>query len=220
MDGIRGGAACPGSLLDRRALMGQHARAMIEAGLDEAGEAEAMLLTAFAAGDRVAARRLADRLVPRALSLAFRMLADRAEAEDVTQEAMMRLWRAAPDWRTGEGRVSTWLHRVVVNLCIDRLRRRRETALAEVPEPPDPATPPAERLDQAARLRALSDALAGLPERQAQAVALRHLEGLSNPEIAAIMGIGVEAVESLTARGRRALAAALAGRKAELGYED
>ncbi|WP_040645198.1 RNA polymerase sigma factor [Rubellimicrobium thermophilum] len=200
--------------------MGQHARAMIEAGLDEAGEAEAMLLTAFAAGDRVAARRLADRLVPRALSLAFRMLADRAEAEDVTQEAMMRLWRAAPDWRTGEGRVSTWLHRVVVNLCIDRLRRRRETALAEVPEPPDPATPPAERLDQAARLRALSDALAGLPERQAQAVALRHLEGLSNPEIAAIMGIGVEAVESLTARGRRALAAALAGRKAELGYED
>lgn len=71
-----------------------------------------------------------------------------------------------------------------------------------------------------ARMRALSEALAALPERQAQAVALRHLEGLSNPEIARIMEIGVEAVESLTARGKRALAAILSGRKAELGYDD
>ena len=69
-------------------------------------------------------------------------------------------------------------------------------------------------------MAALDAALASLPERQRQAVILRHLEGLSNPEIATILEIGVEAVESLTARGKRALAAALAGQRAELGYED
>jgi RNA polymerase sigma-70 factor (ECF subfamily) len=69
-------------------------------------------------------------------------------------------------------------------------------------------------------MQALSDALASLPERQAQAVALRHLEGLGNPEIAQVMDISVEAVESLTARGKRALAKILAGRKAELGFEE
>ena len=62
--------------------------------------------------------------------------------------------------------------------------------------------------------------MAQLPERQAQAVALRHLEGLSNPQIAAIMDISVASVESLTARGKRALSAIMAGRKAELGYDD
>ena len=69
-------------------------------------------------------------------------------------------------------------------------------------------------------MTALQAALDQLPERQRQAVVLRHIEGLGNPEIAAILDIGVEAVESLTARGKRALAAILAGRKAELGYED
>jgi RNA polymerase sigma-70 factor (ECF subfamily) len=139
----------------------------------------------------------------------------------VAQEAMLRLWRAAPGWRQGEARVSTWLYRVTANLCTDRLRRRRGlVGIDEVAEPADPAPSAAERLQGEARLRALSDALAALPARQAQAVALRHLEGLSNPEIAAVMEIGVEAVESLTARGKRALAAALAARKAELGYDD
>jgi RNA polymerase sigma-70 factor (ECF subfamily) len=70
------------------------------------------------------------------------------------------------------------------------------------------------------RAAALDAALADLPERQRQAVVLRHLEGLSNPEIAAVMDVGVEAVESLTARGKRALTARLAGRRADLGYED
>lgn len=69
-------------------------------------------------------------------------------------------------------------------------------------------------------MAALEAALADLPDRQRQAVVLRHLEGMTNPEIAAIMEIGVEAVESLTARGKRALAGLLSGRKDELGYED
>ncbi|MBI1416272.1 MAG: RNA polymerase sigma factor [Limimaricola sp.] len=179
------------------------------------------LLIAYANGDAGAAALLAQRLAPRVLGQAARMLGDRAEAEDVTQEALMRLWKIAPDWRQGEGQVSTWLYRVTANLCTDRLRRRRRhVALDTVEEPQDASPPVAARMLDRARAGALQEALASLPERQAQAVALRHLEGLANPEIAAIMDISVEAVESLTARGKRALAEALAGRKAELGYHD
>jgi RNA polymerase sigma-70 factor (ECF subfamily) len=149
------------------------------------------------------------------------MLHDRAQAEDVAQEALVRLWRAAPDWQSGQARVTTWLYRVVANLCLDRLRARRPMAdLDAIDAPADPSPGAVAQMQDAARLRALSDAMAQLPDRQAQAVALRHLEGLTNPQIADVMGIGVEAVESLTARGKRALAAILAGRKDELGYDD
>jgi RNA polymerase sigma-70 factor (ECF subfamily) len=190
-----------------------------DAALDDASD-EA-LLARYGAGETAAARALAGRLVPRLLAVAARMLGgDRAEAEDVAQETMLRLWRRAPDWRAGEGRVSTWAYRVAVNLATDRLRRRREAALDAAPEAEDGAPAPWERMAEAERLAALDRALAALPGRQRQAVVLRHIEGLSNPEIAAILEVGVEAVESLTARGKRALAAALAGRRAELGYDD
>lgn len=178
------------------------------------------LLILFARGDRDAARHLTARLAPVAYRLALRMLRDAAEAEDVAQEAMLRLWRVAPDWRNGEARVTTWLYRVVSNLATDRLRRRRNVGLDDAPEPVSAAPGPGEALDQAARARALDAALATLPLRQRQAVVLRHLEGLSNPEIAAAMDVGVEAVESLIARGKRALVAALSGRREELGYGD
>lgn len=178
------------------------------------------LLVAFGNGDREAARALTARLAPRVLGYAARMLGDRAEAEDVVQEAMLRLWRTAPNWRLGEAKVSTWLYRVTANLCTDRLRRRRGVGLDAVPEPEDGRPSAEDGLQQAARMAALDHALAGLPERQRQAVILRHIEGLANPEIAEVMDIGVEAVESLTARGKRALAAALADRREELGFHD
>lgn len=179
------------------------------------------LLIAFGNGDRHAAEALTLRLSPKVLSYAARLLGgDRAEAEDVCQEAMMRLWKASAKWRQGEAKVTTWLYRVVTNLCTDRLRKRRFVALDAVPEPEDPTPTVADSLQQTARLQALEAALQHLPARQRQAVILRHIEGLSNSEIAAIMEIGVEAVESLTARGKRALAKALAGRRAELGFSD
>ena len=182
------------------------------------------LLALYAGGDRAAARLLTGRLVPRVLGLATRMLGDGAEAEDVAQEAMLRLWRIAPEWREGEAQVATWLYRVASNLCTDRLRRRRgiglDDAFGEGNEPADERPGPVARMQEASRAEALHAALAALPERQRQAVVLRHLEGLTNPEIAAVMEIGVEAVESLTARGKRALAAHLVGRRAELGLSD
>ncbi|MCT8159582.1 RNA polymerase sigma factor [Pseudoruegeria sp. SHC-113] len=178
------------------------------------------LLVLYANGDRAAARALTVRLTPRVLGYAARVLSDPAEAEDVAQEAMLRLWRIAPEWRQGEAKVSTWLYRVVANLCTDRLRKRRAGSLDEAEEPQDEAPGAEERLQQAARAHALNAALARLPERQRQAVVLRHLEGLANPEIAEVLEISVEAVESLTARGKRALAEALAAQREALGYED
>ena len=181
------------------------------------------LLVAFANGDGAAGRVLLGRLAPKLFSHAARVLGDRAEAEDVVQETMLRLWKIAAEWRQDEAKVSTWAYRVAVNLCTDRLRsrtRRPHVGIDGIAEPVAPIESAVEHMTDAARNDALDRALKTLPDRQRQAVVLRQLEGLSNPEIASIMDIGVEAVESLTARGKRALSAALAGRKEELGYGD
>lgn len=180
------------------------------------------LLARFADGDAEAARVLTLRLTPRVMAHAARLLGNRAEAEDVTQEAMLRLWKQAHAWRSGEAKVTTWLYRVVANLCIDRHRRARGGAvtLDAIPEPADARASVTEAMQDRARADALQAALNALPARQRQAVVLRHIDDLSNPEIAAIMQITVEAVESLTSRGKRRLSAALAGRKEELGYAD
>lgn len=178
-------------------------------------------MVAYGNGDQTAAALLTRRLTPRVLAYASRLLGDATEAEDVAQEAMLRLWRIAPDWRQGEAKVSTWLYRVVTNLCTDRLRvRNRQAPLETAGDPADGRPAAEETLTDAHRARALHDALGTLPDRQRQAVVLRHLESLSNPEIAEVMDIGVEAVESLTARGKRALAAALSGQREALGYDD
>lgn len=177
------------------------------------------LLRRYAAGEPAAARALAQRLVPRILGFATRMLGDAAEAEDVTQETMLALWRQAPRWQPGGAQVSTWAFRVAANLCTDRLRRRRPLPLEAAPEAADGAPGAEARLIAADRAGALAAALLELPERQRQAVVLRHLEGMANPAIAAVMGVGVEAVESLIARGRRALARRLAGGREEIGHD-
>ena len=131
------------------------------------------------------------------------------------------MWRKR-QWCSGEAQLSTWLYRVTLNLCTDRQRsaRRRPTeALDLVAEPADTRADTEAALMQRERAAALEAALATLPDRQRQAVVLRHIEGLTNLEISEIMGVGVEAVESLTARGKRALTAALADRKSALGLE-
>ena len=192
---------------------------------DAAGEAsDEALMVLYANGDRHAALALTRRITPRVLAYAARLLSgDRAEAEDVAQETMLRLCKIAPEWRQGETKVTTWAYRVATNLCIDRQRsrhRKPQMTLEDAPEPTDGAPGAEDRLQDSGRMAALQAALSELPDRQRQAVVLRHLEGMTNPEIAAIMEIGTEAVESLTARGKRALAANLSGRKAALGYED
>jgi RNA polymerase sigma-70 factor (ECF subfamily) len=184
--------------------------------LSEEARLDASLLARAADGEAAAARLLAARRAPRLLATARRMLNDAAEAEDVAQEAFLRLWRIAAEWRDGEAAVGTWLHRVVVNLCLDRLRRRgRWGALDEAEEPPDPAPSAIDRLAAADRAEALSRAIARLPDRQRAAVTMRHFEEMGAADIAQALGVSVEAVESLLARARRKLADALAAHRAD-----
>ena len=161
-------------------------------------------------GDPAAIRALVARKLPRILALAQRMLFDAAEAEDVAQETFFRVWRNAARWRPGVARFDTWLHRVTLNLCYDRLRRRRERPVADPPETPDPGPAPDRGLlaaDVGVRVRS---ALQALPPRQREAIVLCHYQELGNIEAADLMGVSVEALESLLSRGRRALKSALA----------
>lgn len=175
------------------------------------------LIARFAGGDQAAARMLAARLTPGVLALALRLLRDRAEAEDVAQDAMLRLWKIAPDWDASRAKPSTWLYRVTHNLCMDRLRRKRGTGLDQIDEPKDESPSVVQSMITRDRATALTAAMDALPERQRIATHLRHIEGLSNPEIAEVLDTTVEAVESLTGRAKRTLAAALLPQKDKLG---
>ncbi|MBY9067312.1 RNA polymerase sigma factor [Hyphomonas sp. WL0036] len=161
-------------------------------------------ITRAAAGDAAAVRALVNRYSPGVLALATRMLGETAEAEDVTQETFIRAWKALPGWEP-RAKFSTWLHRVALNLCYDRLRKRREVLPDELPDRADVALGPQDALDQAQRVKAVEAAIARLPERQSAALTLCALQGHSQAEAADIMEISVEALESLLARARRTL---------------
>jgi len=161
-------------------------------------------------GDPAAIQAMVARKLPRMLALAQRMLGDAAEAEDVAQDAMLRAWKQAPRWTPGQAKFDTWLHRVALNLCYDRLRRRREVTTATPPDQADTGPAPDRGLlaaDVGARVDA---ALTRLPDRQREAIVLCHYQELTNIEAAALMAVSVEALESLLSRGRRALRLALA----------
>ena len=160
--------------------------------------------------DPAAIQAMVARKLPRMLALAQRMLGDAAEAEDVAQDAMLRAWKQAPRWTPGQAKFDTWLHRVGLNLCYDRLRRRRETPTAAPPDRPDPGPAPDRGLLAADVGVRVDAALIRLPDRQREAIVLCHYQELTNIEAASLMGVSVDALESLLSRGRRALRHALA----------
>jgi RNA polymerase sigma-70 factor (ECF subfamily) len=186
-------------------LLGE-ARGLTRDGVDP----DEALLCRIAAGDQAAIQALVARKLKRMLALAQRMLGDPAEAEDVAQEVFLRVWRHAARWKPGAARFDTWMHRVAMNLCYDRLRRRRETLMAEPPDQADPGPGPERGLEATDTGRQVQAALARLPDRQKEAIVLCHYQELGNIEAAAVMEISVEALESLLSRGRRTLRAALA----------
>jgi RNA polymerase sigma factor (sigma-70 family) len=172
------------------------------------------LLRAIAGGDGPACRALVDRYLPRLHALATRLLGDMAEAEDACQDVFVQAWKQAPRWRPGrwrgDARFGTWLHGVTLNACRDRLRRRRPQADAVLEEIGDDTPGPAQRLASEDTARAVRAAIAGLPERQREALVLCHYQELPQAEAAALLGVSVEALESLLARARRNLRQSLA----------
>lgn len=163
------------------------------------------LLRAAGLGDQSAALQLVRTHAPALQRLAWRMLGDEQEAQDVVQESCLRLWRVAGEWRPGEARISTWLHTVAMNLCRDRLRRRRETYPVESFEWLAGEDSPEQDMERDRRSARVQQALTQLPERQREALILSHFEGYSQSEAASVMGVSVEALESLLSRARRSL---------------
>ncbi|HEX7800207.1 MAG TPA: RNA polymerase sigma factor [Asticcacaulis sp.] len=164
-----------------------------------------ILLERMARGDAAALSAFVARKTPRLMSLGRRLLGDSAEAEDVAQETLLRTWKQAADWLPGKARIDTWMHRVALNLCYDRLRRRRDTVRAEDVEIVDSTPGPSARLEQAQASQRLQRALDALPERQKVAITLCYYQELSNIDAAKLMGVSIEALESLLARARRGL---------------
>ncbi|WP_455924554.1 RNA polymerase sigma factor [Pseudomonas putida] len=170
------------------------------------------LLARIGNNETAAVNEMVSRKLPRLLALASRLLGDADEARDVAQESFVRLWKQAARWRPGQARFDTWLHRVALNLCYDRLRRRREHLLDEAAlgEVVDPAGAPEDHLQVDDQSERIAQALAALPERQREAIVLQYYQELSNIEAAALMDISVEALESLLSRARRNLRSYLA----------
>ena len=133
------------------------------------------------------------------------------------QDVFLKLWTHAARWRPGAAKFETWLYRVTLNGSYDRLRRRGGEPLEAAVAVPDNAPLPDAGLDQAAMSEAIEAALAALPERQRAAILLCHFREQGQIEAAEMMGLSVEALESLLARGRRGLKARLAPLKDLLG---
>lgn len=137
-----------------------------------------------------------------------RLLGNSEDAADIAQETFLRVWHRAGTWRQGRVQFTTWLHRIARNQCIDALRRRRAATSLDL-ESLDGGSAPEQAAVAGCLQAALAGALAALPERQRTALALCQNQGMSNREAAQVLGIRVEALESLLARARRALRTAL-----------
>lgn len=166
---------------------------------------EAVLVADAGAGDSRAFGLLMERHLGSIVSVARRMLRDDAEAEDVAQEAFLRLWRSGATLEIGPAGIRPWLRRVASNLCLDRVRGQgRVKVVDELPEVPEPAKQLAALESQDVQRR-VEVAMQKLPDRQRLALTLFHFEGLSQIEIGNVLGVSDEAVESLLSRARRQL---------------
>jgi RNA polymerase sigma-70 factor, ECF subfamily len=175
--------------------------------MDDSDEA---LMARVARGDERAFQLLSRRHLPAMLGVARRILGNAAEAEDVAQEAFMRVWTYAPRWQP-LAQFRTWLTRVVVNLCLDRKRRAPWVALETAGDIVDPTPGAGEQAETDERERMLATAVDKLPARQRSAIVLTYGEGMSNAQVAEILDTSVSAVETLLVRGKQNLRRALGG---------
>lgn len=182
------------------------------------------LMAAVVLGDPHAYQALVRKNLPAISRYALRLVGSRSESEDIAQETFLRLWTTAKKWDPAKAKLTTWLHRITHNLCIDFLRKQKRVSLepdfdSEVSsdearsgefsnvlrESAEAQGDSPDREAREAELRALDRALNMLPEAQRSALLLCHYQGFSNKEAADIMGSSVQALESLIARAKRGL---------------
>lgn len=173
-------------------------------------EDERALMARVGMGDARAFERIVARHMPMLHALAWRMLGDASEAEDVVQESLVKLWVNAKGWQPSGGGLGAWLRRIATNACLDRLRRPRARSDEGLPERADEAPLADSMIDAARRRDAVQAAILTLPDRQRAAIVLTYHEGISNAEAASMLGVGVKALESLLVRARATLSRQLA----------
>jgi RNA polymerase sigma-70 factor (ECF subfamily) len=163
------------------------------------------LLDRLAAGDEAAFRLLVVRHIDRAYAIALRIVGNTADAEDVVQDTMLKIWSHRGRWQHGRAKFSTWLYRVISNRCIDLRRKPRNENVETVPEVADGQPGAVEIIERNELNGMLELAMQRLPEQQRIAVIFSYHENMSNGEIAQVMDTTVAAVESLLKRGRQQL---------------
>ena len=176
---------------------------------ESAGDEDSALMLRVGTGDQRAFAMLMDRHLVRTVRLAARLLGSDAQADDVAQEAFVRVWRHAPTWQDSAARgarFTTWLYKIVSNLVIDEKRKRVNVAIDDIAEPVDVTAPNGERvLIDTQRAQEVKAALAQLPDRQRDAFMLCFYEDYSNRDAADALDVSVKALESLLVRARRSL---------------
>lgn len=173
------------------------------------GNDDDILMARVAARDAEAFSALADRHGPLPYRIGWRMTGDAAEADDIAQEAFLRLWDKAPQWRAGQSGVAAWLTRVAMNLSLDRLRRRKFASGEPVPERADEAPTADAALEAEQAAAAVRAAIAALPDRQRAAIVLTYYEEVPNRIAAEMLKMNLKGFESLLFRARAALREAL-----------
>lgn len=171
----------------------------------EAEQSDDALMARVAQRDAVAFCAIVERHMTAVHRVAWRMLGDAASAEDVTQDALLRLWDHAGRWQPGGTGVGAWLRRVATNLCLDRLRRQKFAGGNEIPDRADEAPLADEQMEED-QMRALTmDCIGQLPDRQRAAIVLTYYEERPNAEAASVLDMNIKAFESLLLRARQTL---------------
>jgi RNA polymerase sigma-70 factor (ECF subfamily) len=176
-------------------------------GTEHGDDQDRSLLAAHVAGDADAFTALVRRHQDRLWAVALRTLGDREDAADALQEALISAYRSAGSYR-GDAKVTTWLHRVVVNACLDRARRNKVRSTVPMPEDGGPVDPH-DRLGDRETAMEIEAALATLPEEQRAALVLVDVQGMPVDDAAAVLGVPSGTVKSRCSRGRARLAGQL-----------
>lgn len=175
------------------------------AGSDGLAGRDDELMRRVAEGNPIAFETLVRRHMRRALAVAQGVTGNAHDADEIAQEAFMRIWLHANRWNSGRSRFTTWLHRIVLNLCLDRRRRPQWLPIEAAGEMVEEGEPAPERIARREHQEAVARAMESIPDRQRAAIALFYFEGMSGKEAAAAMGIKVAAFEQLLLRARRAI---------------
>lgn len=173
---------------------------------EPSGEPDEILLQLIRQGDHLAFSRLVNRHAERFYRVAYRFTGNRQEAEDVVQESLIKLWERPDMWdESKNAKFTTWFYRIIVNRSLDAARRKKTSAIDDVPEMADGDDSAEEKLAERQTQSVLEREIRQLPDRQQTAINLCFYEGLSNHEAASVMGLHLKALQSLIMRAKQTL---------------